>query len=334
MVQLKTDAEQIKAFLEELVAKDWIQRTERRWWPQFVFHYTDIQNAARVLQDGYLYSRKRLEDTRRLMVSSGSPKVLSGTSSTIKDCVRLYFRPKTATQYYTEGIHSQLSLEKSRFPEAHCPVPVFFLFNAADILTRADCSFSSRGLGATDYQILSTAQELRQLPWPKIYHTGWIASDSTREIIAHRMAEVIVPQQLDLSALRFIYCRSDAEKDTLMHLLPRDLQQSYQKKTFATTRNDLFFRRRTFVEQVTLFPDTVKLHFSPDTESPGPFHLRVELTNGSGQAFVKEETTFILRKPYTYTQQLPVKESRYSIRFLLDDHLAYENSYEEMNIPF
>jgi hypothetical protein len=174
MVTLKPDADQIRATLDTLAKQDWVKRTERRWWPKFVFHYTDIRNAVQILQEGCLYSRKWLEDNGRLVVSSGSPSVLAGTNTDIKDCVRLYFRPKTPTQYYAEGICSQDTLSASRFPHAHCPVPIFFLFDSATVLSRADCCFSDTGLGAHNYQILSTASELcsdPQKPNPQVRFT-------------------------------------------------------------------------------------------------------------------------------------------------------------------
>lgn len=31
------------------------------WWPRYVYHFTDIQNAASVIQSGYLYSRAEAE---------------------------------------------------------------------------------------------------------------------------------------------------------------------------------------------------------------------------------------------------------------------------------
>ena len=193
MVFLKPDAGQIKIVLDDLAKQDWVKRTERRWWPQFVFHYTDIRNAVQILQEGYLYSRKHLEDSAKLVVSSGSPSILAGTDIAIKDFVRLYFRPKTPTQYYAEGICSQVTLSKSKFPQAHCPVPVFFLFDSATVLARSDCWFSDGNLASPQAQRLSTAKDLAQLPWRKIYHTGWIdySQPGSSDIVFRRHAEVI-----------------------------------------------------------------------------------------------------------------------------------------------
>ncbi|RMH12722.1 MAG: DUF4433 domain-containing protein [Gammaproteobacteria bacterium] len=328
----RSTAADIRQFLQDLAKQDWIRRSERRWWPHFLFHYTDIRNAVRILQDGTLYSRLQAEQMGRMAISSGSPDVLAGTSLHIQDCVRLYFRPKTPTQYHAEGVHSAQSLARSRFPNAHCPVPVFFLFDAAAILSRPDTQFSDRGLGGADYRLGSTLDDLKALPWQQIYHQGRIDPEVSREIIARRNAEVIVPQQLDLNDLRFIYCRSDAEKDTLLHLLPPALRRRYQSKIVASNRSELFFRQRTFIENATLLADRIYLRFSPDTTCPGPFHLRLDLT--TSRTWTQERTDFTLGPSYEYNIQFKRPLSQYWVRVFLDDHLIYANVFEELEIPF
>lgn len=335
MVSLKPVAGQIRSVLNDLTRKTWIKRTERRWWPRFVFHYTDIRNAVGILQDGQLYSRQYAESQDKLKVSSGSTSVLAGTNIAIKDCVRLYFRPKTPTQYYAEGICSQATLSKSKFRDAHCPVPVFFLFDSTEILSRADCRFSDGGLNSSEARILSTAVDLEQLPWKKIYHTGRFNPHQAEQsdIAFRRNAEVIVPRRLDLSALRYIYCRSEAERETLLHLLPPDLQQQYQDKIVASTRSDLFYRQQTFIETVRLSSEAVYFHFSPETKSPGPFHLRVQVEIASSQHSLEAES-FKLERPYVLQIPLPFLSTDYTIRLYLDDHLVYANTCEKMEIPF
>jgi len=334
-MDLKLDAEQIKIVLNNLAGQDWIKRTERRWWPQFVFHYTDIRNAARILQENCLYSRKYLEDEGKSVVSSGSPTVLSGTDIAIKDCVRLYLRPKTPTQYYAEGIYSQATLSKSKFPEAHCPVPIFFLFDSAQVLAYNDCQFSDGNLASPQAQLFSTAEDLERLPWNKIYHTGWIdySHPENADIVFRRHAEVIIPHKLDLSALRYIYCRSDAERETLLYLLPHSLQSQYQNKVYASTRSDLFYRQQTFIEMARLSSKVANFQFSPETQSPGPFHLRVELTGSFEQRSFDAEI-FMLKRPYVLEVPLPPSSGSYTIYIYLDDHLAYANTFEEIEVLF
>lgn len=279
-----------------------------------------------------MYSRYRSKKTKQLVISSGSPAVLAGTEAEFKDCVRLYFRPKTPTQFYAKGIKSQSTLSKSKFPDAHCPIPVFLLFSAPEILARSDCTFSDGCLGTRTRQtlILSTADELKNLPWQQIYHTNWTYS---RDTIFHRQAEIIIPQRLDLGALRYIYCRSEAERETLFHLLTPDLLTKYHGKIIATTRYITFYRQHTFVEKVRLFPNGADFYFSPETQSPGPFSLEISFDTGK-QQFSHTADNFSLEGKYTY-KVLPISISTYTVRLLLDTHPAYANTYQQKDdIPF
>ena len=331
MVERKPDSAQIRDFLAGLEKQTWLRGGERDWWPKFVFHYTDLLNAVSVLRDDCLFSRSLAEQQGKLVVSSGSRSELARTDSAITNCVRLYFRPRTPTQFYAEGIRSRDSLSRSRYPDAHCPVPVFFLFDSTAILTRGDCKFSDGGLNSPSYRILSTAAELALLPWKEIYHNSWV---NYTPVIAHRRnAEVIVPDRLDLGALRFIYCRSAAEKETLLSLLPSRVRHRYQRVILATSRTTLFEKRHTFVEEVRLSSRSARFTFSPDTKSPGPFHLRVELDDQSGHRYYSEEREF--QANGSLSLNIPGSMSEYSICLRLDEHVAYRNSYyEEMEIPF
>ena len=243
MTPLKSDADQIKQFLDDLAQESWVKRSERRWWPRFLFHYTDVNNAVSILQDGRLLSRQEAVNHNRLSISSGSSTILAGTDADVKAAVRFYFRPKTPTQYHMEGVRSQKTLAQSKFPDAHCPVPIFFLFDAKELLIQQNCWFSDGNLGSAKAQKLFSAAELAALPWQKIYHTGGF--DPQRENIAfYRNAEVVVPGSLDLVALRYIVCRSEAEKETLLHLLTPQLKLKYQNQIVATGRINLFFKSR------------------------------------------------------------------------------------------
>lgn len=333
MSALKPDADQIKSFLKELAQKDWIKRTERRWWPYCIFHYTDIRNVVDILKDGYIYSRKHAQYLDKLHISSGSTSVLAGTSEEIKDYVRLYFRPKTPTQYHVEGIRSKNVLAHSKFPDAHCPVPVFFLFDSTAILARQDCRFSDGNLGSPNARIFSTANDLEKLPWTKIYHNGSFDPVERSDIIFRRCAEVIVPEKLGLGTLRYIYCRSSAERETLFYLLPPQLRNYYQSKILSSTRNDPFYRQQTFIETVNLLSDKAIFHFSPDTGSRGPFHLRIEIRTPFTQRTF-ENPNFCLPNDNLINGSLSSPLDTYTVYLFLDDHLAYANSYTEQTIPF
>lgn len=334
---MKPDSEQFRTFLTNLAEAEWVKRTERRWWPGFIFHHTDIRNAVRILQDECLYSRDLLVARKALPVSSGSDLVLAATDERVKNCVRFYFRPQTPTQYHAEGVRSQKARISSPFPDAHCPVPIFFLFDAASVLSLDNCLFSDRNLASHGYRLFSTASELATLDWQKIYHTGPIHEDRPlkAQIISRRSAEIIVPHSLDLTALRFIYCRSEAEKETLLHYLPSPLYQKYKKRIVASARSNLYFKQHTYVETARLDSERAVLQFSPDTQSPGPFHLQVKLTVDS-KTYARDQMDFALSGSYKLNIRTGSKIYE-ELEVLLDGHVVYANSFVESiedDIPF
>jgi hypothetical protein len=338
MTELKPDSERIRQFLRGLEQQDWVKRGERRWWPRYVFHYTDIKNTIEILKAGQMLSRKHLEEAGGLLTSSGSTSILAGTDTFIKDCVRLYFRPRTPTQYWAEGIRSKESLRNSKYPDAHCPLPIFLLLDSAEVLTRADCWFSDGGLNSYTAQRLYTAVELENLPWQKVYHNTWYDPHSAAEsdIAFRRNAEVVVHKRLDLKALRSIFCRSEAERETLLYLLPQRLRKKYQNKIFSTARVNLYFREHTFIQSVRLSSNSATFFFSPDTKSSGPFSLRAHVQIEPSKTVLQAEIeNFELPKSFGTRWDFPSPVSEYNLSLTLDGHQAYTNRFiEEDEIPF
>ena len=195
--------------------------------------------------------------------------------------------------------------------------------------------FSDRGLASRNHVIMSTAQELANLDWRKIYHTGPIDFSRPEEsdIIPRRMAEVIIPGHLDMKSLKWIYCRSEAEKDTLLHLLTDALQPLYERKIVATTRSDLYFRQHTFLESVRMDGEAVYLSFSPDTQSPGPFRLQVRIRAGDDIRQYTQEAYVFQRGDFRWKIRTGFDD--YEFELLLDGNLVYRNRHIEVDdIPF
>jgi len=76
------------AVLKRLAQEAWVRDSERRWWPQYAFHYTDIRNAISILKDGKLLSRYQAEKEGKIAVSSGSTEVLAGTDLNVRSCFK------------------------------------------------------------------------------------------------------------------------------------------------------------------------------------------------------------------------------------------------------
>jgi hypothetical protein len=327
MTSLKPDADRITARLRALKSESWLGQA-RAWWPDFLFHVTDVQNAARILTSGRLLSRARSEATGAMAFDNASEQVLAQTDPFWKDFVRLYFRPRTPFQYHTEGFRPVGNLTSL---QGYCPVPVVFLFDAESLLTRADSSFSDGNLAARNARSGDTAAFFEDLPFTEIYHDGPIPPDQVRSIVYHRHAEVVIPDELDLAALRRVWCRSPAEQETLQWLAPLDTWRTSAARVGSSSRPNLFNRKWTFVERAELSADRISIRLNPSSQTPGPFSARVELFDEASRVSLSWSDARFDSREYGHTlvldPGLPDPHPRYSVRFLLDERLAFAGSY-------
>lgn len=327
----KPDAIGVARFLADLKKANWLG-TARRWWPDYLFHFTDIQNAVSILKAGALHSRNEAQRLGLMTTDNASQEIIGSTDDKWKDYVRLYFRPRTPTQYRNEGFRP---LEQ-RWQGAHCPVPIYFLFDSKAVLSRAD-SLATDGNLASNPNVFSAVPELKQIPFEYVYHDSSIPDDLKAQIIFHRHAEVIVPKQLGLGALRYIVCRSQAEYETLLHLLPKSTLMRWGSNILRDNQTRLFFKRWTYVESVELHSSHVVFYFNnaQQYQDQGTFQADVSVTDTlSGRDLgVWSDQEFMANDSFRLNLGGgPFLD--YSVRLSLDRHITYTDRYQEDDLPW
>ena len=161
------------------------------WWPSYVYHFTDVRNAANILKSGFLYSRIEASQLGLMYVDNASPEVIQRTRPEYESYTRLYFRPQTPTQFRNEGIRP---INQRELGGAHCPVPIYFCFDALNVLSRDDCEFSDGNMGSLRAQHSDSENFFAIIPFQLVYHSGSIYPEENKdEIIFRRHAEVLVP---------------------------------------------------------------------------------------------------------------------------------------------
>ena len=332
----------IREHIDELRDAPWIDGP-RRLWPPHLFHCTDIRNVVSILNHGEIMSRSLIKSAGLLPKDIASPDVIVGTNANWQDCVRLYFRPRTPTQYRNEGFRPVYQQEWN----SHCPVPVYLLFSALSVLSRSDSRFSDGNLGSASSNVSGDVAFLKQIPFQFVYHDTRFDQSEHQQIIHHRHAEVIVPKRMELDNLRFIVCRSDAEYRTLLHLLPPTILDHWVGKIVVGSNRQLFHRQWTFVEQAEMNSDRVIFKFNPSSRTPGPFNACVEIEEAStgmkyhwrNEAYQcdREITLSIstLQDSSDYVARLYLQDSSdYVARLYLDGNLAFEDRYQDDDLPF
>jgi hypothetical protein len=315
--------------------RTWSTRlADRSWWPRYVYHHTDVTNAVRILESGELLSRAEAERRRVLAVDAAPKGVIDQTSAAHLEYARLYFRPRTPTQYHCEGIRPVgRRWTDSKGHTAHCPVPVFFAFHTVPLLCRDDVEVSNGNMGKSGVQHDVTQSFFESIPFADVFHSGPIARVDLDRVIFHRNAEVLVPRSLPLGPeLAFVACRSIGEQMTLLHLLRPDVRSKWQHSIGRLGYDAMFERKWLFVERIGVEDNIVVFRFNPNATTTGPFHARFEYREATSALLrVWDEKVFHVQHPLRL--RLDGAE-RGEARLYLDDCLAFAGAVSFDEIPF
>ena len=329
---LRTSAEiaELRGHLSELKQAAWLDQA-RRWWPDCLFHCTDISNAVNILRHGELLSRVLAKEHGLLSLDIASADIIAQTDPRWKEYVRFYFRPRTPTQYRNEGFRPP----KQQRLGSHCPVPIYFVFNALSVLSRSDSKFTDGNAAASGSTPKNDVAFLKQIPFEFVYHDSPFDSSEPNTIVYHRNAEVMVPERIGLESVSFVGCRSVAEYETLLHLLSPGSRSRWIDKIGVRPDLRLFFREWTFIERADLSDEEIIFRFNPNSRTPGPFNSRVELSEqATGKRYSWNRQDHSCLEPLKLNLHNLRNAPDYTVRLFLDAQLAYANRYQREELPF
>lgn len=295
------------------------------WVPRFAYHFTDVQNAAAILKAGELLSRNEATRRHAMLHDNASAQVIAATTPAHLDFARLYFRPRTPTQFHNEGIRPPA---ERTFHSAHCPVPVFLAFDLVETLCLNHVKFSNGNMAAQGVAFSDSAELFSQIPFDLVYHEGPMDQSHSRTIVYHRNAEVLAARSLPLATLRWVGCRTHAERESLLFLLG-ELRSDWEKRT-TTVAQRLFFKRGCCVESAVLDgSDTIRFHLH--IPSSWRVHIRFELVSDHSDKTWHWKTD-------SWTDpvlRLTVRGHEPGVvRLFIEDCLAYVARTQPADVPF
>ena len=323
----KADADEILDYMRQLPLSLGLD-VNRRFWPHCLFRSDHVENAAKILDSGRLLSRAAAENQDLIRVDSASPQYVRDLPAPHRNLVRLYFRPRTPTQYRNEGIRPLDRIELG----AHMPVPVYLLFSTR-LLAEEGVSFTKGRLtGAA--AIGDSAEFLKSINFGDVYHDGSVgrlgASERRPTILNARHTEAVIENELPLDTLRYIVCRSAAERETLLNLLsPQSRRLWLNKVRVDEGHRRMFQKRGTFVQRVDLSNARSQFWFYSNIEANmrGPFDLTLECVIDGRTARTRREDFTVSNSPVVYRLNSPAP--RYGVRVMLDGNLAYLGHFDE-----
>jgi hypothetical protein len=290
----------------------------RRHWPECLFHHAPLENAVAILASGMLRSRNDPANPRPRDVAA---REVNAAREHAHDRVRLYFRPKTPTQYHIEGIRKP---GECRFgEETHAPVLVMLILDAQRILTLPGTRFCDRNMQRGDAAPGETEAYFASIPFEKVYHEGPTGGDES--IRSHRCAEVLPTSPLDLGeCLRAVFLRSEPERDTLLNMLG-DQRGRWADRCFVSDALKVFEKRYSFVQDISLSHEGVVFTLNPRADRCGA-KISIQVWNMGGQFVTRFDHPDLAAAPPegSWIYNHPLADGVYRVRVEIEDQLAYD----------
>jgi ssDNA thymidine ADP-ribosyltransferase, DarT len=298
----------------------------RRNWPPRLFRHEPVENAALILRTGRLLSRKAAQAVAPRDIAD---KQIIAAQADAHSYARLYFRPKSPTQYHIEGIRKPSEYYRND-PDTYAPILVIMIFKAEAILATPGVCFSDGNMQSPRTNRLSTDEEFRNLPFAQIYHVG--PTDPGSDVIRCRCAEVLVPNQLILDdRLQAVLCRSPAERATLLHMLG-DAAERWSQIIRVYTEPGIFESRYAYVDSVAVSGDGVnfKTHARFDAQ-PVRVDVTIFPTDGTWQrSFFLDEA----HASFTIVCNIQLEPGSYLVEIAVDRCPGYKAVSLIEELPF
>lgn len=322
---------------------------KRRLWPNYCYHFTNIDNAIKILQSGYLKSRKRVISEGIMGNENANRDIIANTQPEIIDYARLYFRPQVPTLYDNEGFRAN-----NGYKNAHCPFPIYFLFDLPAILKLPTSYFSEVSLAIHQKpNLLSSEKDFSELPFNLIYNDSRYSHSDRQKYVHHEQAEVIVKDQLSMTYLRRIVVRSVAEKGTLEQLFKSYGLTQFSSQIEIDEDGSFFFKKWTYLDDVTMGMSDIKFAIRVGQQAyPNDWYnslvplvpenrdaylnYQIVITDSSNRKWYWPDPNGSGALPQSLTLSLQnVNDDNYTVKAYLNNKLAYFGKHDELtDLPF
>lgn len=300
----------------------------QNWWPKYLFHFTDITNAISILEYGSLLSRNKATKLNLMRNDNANDDVISITSDEHKNYARLYFAPSTPTQYNNEGFkpHNLIS------DNAHCPIPIMFIFYSAKVFVTDNLKFTDGNL-ANNPNIYDNIEDLTKLNFRLIYHRTSFSQEYRDTIINARHSEILIKDELPIKGnLKLIAVRSKAEKETLLYLMDNNTREFYKDKIYVQPKTGIFVNNWLYVKEVNMIDKMITILWhscSNERQCEDKYNIKIELEDiqTNSKKGLKKENWY----PSSNSMKINIPEdfidAFFYLSIFIDDKLAYKRVF-------
>ena len=309
---------------------DNLSLTQKSRWPKYLFRHEPLQNAVKVLSSGRLLSRVHAEAVDHIDIA---PAAIIHSRNNAHRFGRLYFRPRTPTQFQIEGIRRP---DEHYLGEAgaHAPMLVMLVFQAESVLTIDGAGFSNGNMQSPQTEVGDDDEFFRTLDFANIYHDEpRDQSARGQEIKRARCAEVLLPSPFVLRPhLAAILCRSAPERETLLHSLD-EMRPDWEAKTRVYTEPGIFFSRYPFVKEFQPANSSIVISCNPRRDG-APFSVGIQITDPDGSVRRFGAYSINDAKRYRVRVDPGFTDGFYLAEVFVDGSLAYKASFLIDDLPF
>jgi len=298
----------------------------QNWWSKSLFHFTDISNALSILEHQALLSRNKTIELGLMKNDNANDDVISKTSHEHQEYARLYFAPSTPTQHNNEGFKPKSEIKYN----AHCPMPIMFVFNFYKVFMLDNIKFTDGNL-ATNPTIYHNIFDLNKLNFNLIYHRSWFSPEDRDKIINARHSEILVKDKLPLKGfLHLITVRSEAEKETLLYHMSNELRACYQNKIYIQPKPKIFINDWLYVNKVSIVENIIAIewHNCSNVEAcSNKYNLKISIKdlNTNIEAHLTKIAWYPENNPIKINLPKNFQNEIIELSIFIDDILAYKN---------
>ncbi|WP_209598557.1 DarT ssDNA thymidine ADP-ribosyltransferase family protein [Ruegeria sp. HKCCSP351] len=298
--------------------EEWLGRFSnyKKKWPKHLFHHANIGAAIDILKSGQLLSR---DDAiaGEVLRQDIAPADIVQNRDVAHQFARLYFRPRTPTQFHIEGIRKPADYYMGR----HGGLLVMLAFSSEKILTMEGTRFSTCNMQSPLSQVFDGDDGFEQLDFEGIFHDEANPSDDQKK---KRCAEVLAQSPLDVAtALSAIIVRTDADVATMKFLLTREGLHHFVPKIRKSQGTGVFFHKHTAVQYVDSAPGRINFKLM-ESRSSGDIHTQMSIFDDANACFYQMVDANLKAHQGYYTEHnLPA--GNYRVVFHLENCFAHES---------
>lgn len=264
-------------------------------WPRYLFHTAHVTTAVDILRSRAIVCRSRLGRVEHDVANQGALHAKVEPH----DYARLYFRPRNGFHLRTEGIKCREDPYRLR---DQISVPIVFALDAVSVLTSADVGFSAGNLQKKKWRVEHDESFFSTIPFDRVYDDAPAGGRESVDLKDRRMAEVVLPGELSLAPhLRWILCRTDLDRRTLLHRLGADAPAFRRQILVEPVFRSIFVHLGLYLRRADWNEGTLRLDLHPPWPEPGDGTYEVVLINRAlgteGSARAGDADTYTLEVP-------------------------------------